>query len=334
MFCGVPMSTRNIARALVSLGHQVVVYTPTSLSNIEELNEGYEILRGENWKALLTRSLDLSIINNGNFSLKGFLLGLLCRTGIVQWYQMMHVPVVSPSLRRIINEALEKFAIRWTMAYVAVSNTALCSRPWIPKSSVKKVIFNSGEELFSSAKMPVASREFDFIFVGRLTEGKGVRVLLEAVEQLDRAGVFFSLLIVGDGDLREELQIRSRNLRSVRVQFAGIKRGLKLVECYDSARTFLFPSTTQPEGLPLVLAEATARHLSIISSDHPVAVEAMGQCARIYPRNQASRLADLMKETLENPSLCNEGAKRSMEIQARFSFATFKRHLEELLAVL
>lgn len=103
------------------------------------------------------------------------------------------------------------------------------------------------------------------LFVGRLAEVKGVQYLIEAMKQVDAL-----LVIVGDGSLREELEIQSEKI-SGKVRFLGAKTHDELRVIYASADILVVPSVLASdggkEGFGLVMLEAMASGLSIVASD-------------------------------------------------------------------
>ena len=104
------------------------------------------------------------------------------------------------------------------------------------------------------------------LFVGRLAEKKGVRYLIDAVQQLD-----VLLVIVGDGPLMGKLKEQTRELgMENKVLFMGAKTHEQLPEIYASADVFAAPSVTagdkDKEGFGLVILEAMASGLPVVAS--------------------------------------------------------------------
>lgn len=102
-------------------------------------------------------------------------------------------------------------------------------------------------------------RGHHFLFIGRLTQEKGVHVLLDAF-----AGTDYQLRIAGDGTLSSqvmEVAQKSPNITYLgNLSRASINR--QLAEC----SALLFPSIWY-EGLPMTLIEAFAAGTPVITSD-------------------------------------------------------------------
>jgi glycosyltransferase involved in cell wall biosynthesis len=100
--------------------------------------------------------------------------------------------------------------------------------------------------------------------IGRLTEQKGMRYLIEAFSKVNHDVPDTMLIIVGDGELRGDLEKLSETL-SIRdnVIFTGIREDTpELLELFD---IFVLPSLW--EGQPLTIMEAMAAGKPIIATD-------------------------------------------------------------------
>jgi glycosyltransferase involved in cell wall biosynthesis len=106
---------------------------------------------------------------------------------------------------------------------------------------------------------------FTFIAVGRLEKVKNHIVLIDLIYQLiHERNIQCKLQIVGDGILRKEIQtkIDTLNLQDT-IELFGIRNDIN--ELMNKAHCLLMPSLW--EGLPIVLLEAAASKLPIISSN-------------------------------------------------------------------
>lgn len=103
------------------------------------------------------------------------------------------------------------------------------------------------------------------LFVGRLAEIKGVKYLIEAMEQIDAL-----LVIVGDGPLKNVLAEQASK-QGDKIQFLGARTHDELKVIYASADIFVMPSITaedgDQEGFGLVMLEAMASGLPVVASN-------------------------------------------------------------------
>ena len=115
--------------------------------------------------------------------------------------------------------------------------------------------------------------EFTFISVGRFTEKKGFKYILEAADVLHRKGKAFKLLIIGEGPLRTLLQevIEKREMSEYVSLLPWVSHN-RLLEYYRSSDVFvshnIVPESGDMEGIPNVLKEAMATGLPVISTFH------------------------------------------------------------------
>lgn len=114
------------------------------------------------------------------------------------------------------------------------------------------------EEL-SKKDIEFQKKRFTFVTVGRLDSGKNHKLIIEAVKDFNA-----DLWIIGDGELKEELQkyINELNLND-KVYLLGKKENP--FSFLSKADCFVFSSNY--EGFPNVLVEALACGLPIISTD-------------------------------------------------------------------
>lgn len=105
----------------------------------------------------------------------------------------------------------------------------------------------------------------NLLCVGRLVPAKGQHILLEACAILNKQGTPFHLAFVGDGPDRASLEKHARSHGiETRVTFTGALGQDKVREHYDGADIFVLASFA--EGVPVVLMEAMAKEIPVIST--------------------------------------------------------------------
>jgi glycosyltransferase involved in cell wall biosynthesis len=112
---------------------------------------------------------------------------------------------------------------------------------------------------------------FTIVFIGRLTELKGVKYLLEAIKILKNQGAVFGCKIIGDGPERISLENLAEQLNiSNQINFIGFVQHKDISEYLNNAGVFVGPSITTEdgykEGFGLVFVEAMAAGLPVIAS--------------------------------------------------------------------
>jgi glycosyltransferase involved in cell wall biosynthesis len=103
------------------------------------------------------------------------------------------------------------------------------------------------------------------LFIGRLSEIKGVDVLIRAMEGIKNA----HLLIAGDGEQRRELEALAGRL-SIRARFFGQVGAARRDELLSTCDVVVIPSLVMPcgrtEGMPVVCFEAMAAGRPVLAS--------------------------------------------------------------------
>lgn len=124
-------------------------------------------------------------------------------------------------------------------------------------SCVHRVITASGRSPSKVGRM--------ILFIGRLTEIKGLDVLLTAMDGLDN----LHLIVAGDGEERVELETLARDL-SVSVTFVGRVGAVERDALLSSCDAVVIPSRVlaggRTEGTPVVCLEALAARCVVVAS--------------------------------------------------------------------
>jgi glycosyltransferase involved in cell wall biosynthesis len=162
-----------------------------------------------------------------------------------------------------------------------------------------------------------------FLFAGRLAPEKNIEGLLEAFASYQHRGGSWSLVIVGDGPLRADLQVRAAPFANV--HFAGFQRAADLVSYYAFAGCFVLPSIREPWGL--VVNEAMAAGLPIIVSSRCGCADDLieqGGNGFVFDAADSAALANYMYRvsTLSQEERDRMG-QRSLDIISRYSPESF-----------
>lgn len=106
-------------------------------------------------------------------------------------------------------------------------------------------------------------KRFTFVCIGRLAAAKNQLALIKPIKKLLQKGHNFQVFIVGEGKNRAKIeQALAANQLTDHIQLLGLRRDIP--QLCNQAHCLLLPSLW--EGLPIVLLEAGASSLPIISS--------------------------------------------------------------------
>jgi glycosyltransferase involved in cell wall biosynthesis len=146
------------------------------------------------------------------------------------------------------------------------------------------------------------------LYVGSVTEEKGVGDLLQAIARLWQRDFNIRLSIIGrDPDGSMIGLARSLGISDV-VDFVGVVPNDDVPVAMRAADVVVIPSRHEyPEGLPLTIYEALAARTPIIASDHPMfrGVLVDGETAIIFPAGEIDALAAAITKLLRDAALYN-----------------------------
>lgn len=172
--------------------------------------------------------------------------------------------------------------------------------------------------------------------VGRLVRYKGFDRLIAVCERLQRDGLRFRCLIVGDGSQRPalEAQIAAAGLADT-VQLLGSKPMEEMPDIYRAADIFVLPASLErgQHGLPNVLVEAMSSGLAAVSTALPPVPEliADGETGLVVPdRDEA--LYHAVRFLVADAAARQRLRQRARAaVVARFSLAENTRRVAALL---
>lgn len=180
--------------------------------------------------------------------------------------------------------------------------------------------------------LPSIPDEPNFCAVARLSAQKGVPLLIEAAGRLKHGGRQFRLTIVGDGELRPEIEamIQTLDLGGV-VELVGWASSEVVIERLLEARALVLPSFA--EGLPVVIMEALALKRPVIVTAIAGTPELVdGECGWLIPAGSIDALVKAMESVMEASSeqLAEMGEVGSARVAAQHDASVNGRQLAHL----
>ncbi len=169
------------------------------------------------------------------------------------------------------------------------------------------------------------------IAIGRFTRQKGFDLLLQAFARLKDDYPEWTVMILGDGELRTELEsMRNQLGLSERVNFPGVVKNPDkfLVE----ADIFVMPSRF--EGFPNALCEAMACGLPVISTDCPSGPREIIRHdvdGILVPNENVEALVAAMEHLMSDEAERTRLSTRAPEVLERFSLEKVMGMWEKLL---
>ena len=166
-------------------------------------------------------------------------------------------------------------------------------------------VINNGIDCEQFTPPSADHRPQRLLFVGRLTDAKGLPVLLAAFEQLADRYPDLELRIVGDGPQRSTYETRCRELGiRDRVTFVGDVPYQEMAKHYRESRIFVLPS--QNEGLPRTVLEAMACETPVITTALPQLEPMVEGAGYTIDMGSVDELVASSEQLLTDDTLCKE----------------------------
>jgi glycosyltransferase involved in cell wall biosynthesis len=160
-------------------------------------------------------------------------------------------------------------------------------------------------EIFkSSNKHKINTTAFTVLFVGRLLEKKGVRVLAKVAEKLPHINFIF----IGTGPDAEFLRYKECELKNIK--FIGMVPNKELCKHYNNADIFCIPSQYE-EGFGRVTMEALACGLPVVGSNKGGIREAVTDDVSILVEPTVNNLMLAIKKLYTNKEIYNRLQKNT-----------------------
>lgn len=163
---------------------------------------------------------------------------------------------------------IERFLAVFTDQVITVSEAVkeeLIKLSILPRNKIR--VIPLGFELGKFLELPVktADNSYNVGIIGRLVPVKNHRLFLEAASKASRNSGHFDLhfKVIGDGELRQDLENYASELGIGKIAFLGWKKDLAAV--YSGLDLVVLTSLN--EGTPVSLIEAMASSRAVVSTD-------------------------------------------------------------------
>jgi glycosyltransferase involved in cell wall biosynthesis len=310
-------------------GFEVRIYCLKMIGNLGELalQDGFQIEVGRGLKLpraaldayrfMLRCKPDIVHCHNATATIVAAPMARLAHVGSI--VSTRHGLVAPPhSIRREAKFGVAACCCDWIVAVCDAALKNLITLPFIPKSRVVRVYNGARRISFTPVHKGPDSGAFSFVHIGRLAPAKDQPTLLRAFAIAVRAENGLSLVIVGDGELRGELERLSTEL--------GIDRSVSFVGEHQDVSPFLqnadaFVMSSVSEGVPVSLLEAMSVGLPVIVTNvggMPEVISHGGAGIMVPPKNPEV-LASAMLQLAHNPELSNRIGRQGLcEYEERF----------------
>jgi 1,2-diacylglycerol 3-alpha-glucosyltransferase len=365
---GVSVCVSTLREGLVRRGHEVFVFAPEFKGHVDTSDAVLRLPARHTFLmpeypfpipfAPAIRRQFASLAPDVVHTQTPFLLGVLG----ARWARRYGVPFVSTNHTLYTEyahyvpvrpKALTKWFLKWLMkCYYSGADAVV-----VPSQPVERILRSYGIktriDVIKTGIDPVpgispAQREefrrthgvaqdgFLLLYVGRIAREKNLRMLLTAFATVATSHDAAKLLLVGGGPALAETRqfAASLGLRE-KVSFAGMLRRDEVAPIYGAADAFVFPSTTETQGI--AICEALSAGLPV------VAVNAGGIPENLEPgvdsfltNDDPAEFADRIAFLIDHPAARAEMGTRARANASNFSIdrmaADFERFYESVVA--
>jgi glycosyltransferase involved in cell wall biosynthesis len=161
------------------------------------------------------------------------------------------------------------------------------------------------------------------LYVGRVSREKNLPLLVRVFTRLSRQLEDLSLVVVGDGPYRPEMQ---RRLQGTPAIFTGCVLGDELPALYAAADLFVFPSTTDTFGNAVLEAQACGIPVVVTDRGGPGENLDDGASGVVVPGGDEDALLQTLLELLDDLPRLQEMGRRA---RARLEDSSFERAFEQ-----
>jgi glycosyltransferase involved in cell wall biosynthesis len=231
-----------------------------------------------------------------------------------------HRLLLAHRLARPLWKTVVREASRIVCPSAVLEQLVLAQRP----GEQKTVIIPNGLEI---GEYRPSGSDARVLVVTRMLERKGVQHLLTAMAQSPFEA---EVNIVGDGPFLPEIQRQAAELRSPAKLIGWLdNRSPRLRELYESSSIFVFPS--EAENFPVVLLEAMAAGLAIITTEGTGCAEVVGDTGLLVPPRNPEAIARAAHRLIHDAELRRSlGAAARRRIEENFTWsAVATRYVDE-----
>jgi len=289
---GIETVAENHARRLAERGHNVtIVTTDVDAKPGRETRDGYTIIRYssanplEKWgipypvpnpidslrttQAVVDESVDVIHVHGLNY-LTSLIPLISARTRNIPVIVHQHTPFVDYStsiniVQKINDNTVGRGVLRYADYTLAVSENIANYVSSLGAESVTTYYNGVDTEQFSPDIHPT---EQEVLYVGRLTQKKGVKMLLEAAQSLDDRSSPVTVRIIGQGEMSRQVRNVAESMDTI--EYEGFVNSDLLPELYSRAAALLVPELASDAFPPLTVLEALASGTVPILTSDPI----------------------------------------------------------------
>lgn len=172
------------------------------------------------------------------------------------------------------------------------------------------------------------AEDFNMLFVGNLTQAKGIPELLAALKDPTFPKRITNVFLIGDGDLYDKVKEEAGNIKNINIHVLGFRNRNEINSYYKKCHLIILPSRS--EGFPKVIAEAAAYGCIPLVTD----VSALSQYVKegengfLLPTNSTANILTALNTIVKRNDL-DEVAKSAAQLSALFTYERFLQRINK-----
>jgi glycosyltransferase involved in cell wall biosynthesis len=329
---GIQTHVADLSRSLVEMGHKVTLLTAGTYRSKgkTEIPEGIEVIRlpylpGKCFPVIRNTIEEFSFNLTVRFWLnkhaqKYDLIHLQGRSGLLfgkrghtphiltlhrmleveaRWSKKEYPNILDRMLHLNLTRYFERKSLKKADAIIAISEEVVREIQTVNPKLLNKtqLIYNGISPQSQDENMAYCPSRL--LFVGRLTEIKGLQSLIEAIQWVDPK---LELVIIGDGPLRPELerQISQMGLEK-RIKLLGSRNRKDVLQWMRASFSLILPSFHESLGIVLLETNSCGRPILASNVEGIREVVTHGQNGYLFPAGQPLEMARMINRLLDSP---------------------------------
>lgn len=195
--------------------------------------------------------------------------------------------------------------------------------PYKLSASINIIPYGFPEVYEKRLYKPVYNRRVNFLFVGRLSQSKGLSYLFDAVKLFEDE---IELTIIGCNSY-PNCKVLQSNL-AIHKYLGSLPHG-KVLEEMRKADVLIFPSLF--EGFGMVITEAMSQGTPVIATNRTCAVDIIqnGENGWVIDAGSVNSLTNAIKDVISKKNKLEEIGRKAMEAARQRSWSSYEKELSD-----
>lgn len=268
----------------------------------------------------------------------------LVTTEVALWSKIYRLPLVVfgwENMQRQLSlprQWIRNFVMATTNLFLSGNQDGLnVMRQWGFEKTIEVMPQMGVDPEFFNTKLVKSSPDGQFRigFLGRLSPGKGIDLLLQALQKLRAQGLACQLILCGSGDSEANLRQQAEELKIADwvIWRGGVRHEQSPAEI-GNFDVLVLPSRSTPqwkEQFGHVLIEAMAMGIPVVGSSSGEIPNVIGRPDLVFPEEDVAGLTAILARLIEEPAWCQElGDFGLARVQQKYSHDKIAERLVQL----